>query len=94
MIFYAFDFHDYISSRDFYEGFQDFVPGKIVMNFNELMKALKEEDYEMEKVQRFRDKYFKYHDSNSTDRVIDWLLLDKFPKEIPRGPRQKLLKGK
>ncbi|WP_172371533.1 CDP-glycerol glycerophosphotransferase family protein [Sporosarcina jiandibaonis] len=91
MIFYAFDFHQYISSRDFYEGFQDFVPGKIVMNFNELMKALVEQDYEMDKVQQFRDKYFKYQDSNSTDRVIDWLILDKFPEEIPRGPRQKLL---
>ncbi|WP_210470000.1 CDP-glycerol glycerophosphotransferase family protein [Sporosarcina sp. 6E9] len=91
MIFYAFDFHHYISSRDFYEGFQDFVPGKIVMNFNELMKALAEKDYEMEKVQQFRDKYFKYHDSNSTDRVIDWLILDEFPEDIPRGPRQKLI---
>jgi CDP-ribitol ribitolphosphotransferase / teichoic acid ribitol-phosphate polymerase len=91
MIFYAFDFHQYISSRDFYEGFQDFVPGKIVMNFSELLKALEKQDYEMEKVQRFRDKYFKYHDSNSTDRVIDWLILDKFPEDIQRGPRQKLL---
>ena len=91
MIFYAFDYHHYSSSRDFYEGFQDFVPGKIVFTFTELMKALKEGDFEIEKVPVFRDKYFKYQDSNSTDRVIDWLILNNFPDEIRRGPKQSLL---
>lgn len=61
------------------------------MTFHELLKTLEEEDFEMEKVKLFRDKYFKYQDSNSSDRVIDWLILDDFPDEIQRGPRQGLL---
>lgn len=94
MIFFAFDYHQYTSSRDFYEGFRDFVPGKIVFTFTELMKALKEEDFEIEKVPIFRDKYFKYQDSRSTDRVIDWLILNNFPDEVRRGPKQSLLNEK
>ncbi|QBP41942.1 CDP-glycerol glycerophosphotransferase family protein [Paenisporosarcina antarctica] len=91
MIFYGFDVYDYISSRDFYEGFGNFVPGKIVRTFNELMNAIEKEDYDIEKIAVFRDKYFKYQDANSSDRVIDWLILDNFPKEISRGQKQKLL---
>ncbi len=75
MLFYAFDLEQYISSRDFYEPFEGFVPGKIVKDFGELMKAIEECDYEHEKVAPFKDKNFEYQDGRSTDRVIDWLIL-------------------
>lgn len=75
MLFYAFDLEQYIASRDFYEPFDTFVPGKIVKNFSELMKAIETADFEHEKVEPFRDKNFEYRDGHSTDRVIDWLIL-------------------
>ena len=41
MIFYAFDLEDYITTRDFYEPYESFVPaGKIVQSFDALMDAL------------------------------------------------------
>ena len=49
MLFYAFDLEDYITSRDFYEPYETFVPGKIVETFTELMIALEHGDYEAEK---------------------------------------------
>ena len=49
MIFYAFDLEDYIT-RDFYEPYESFVPGKIVQSFDALMDALDNEDYEGEKL--------------------------------------------
>ena len=75
MLFYAFDLDGYISSRDFYESFETFVPGKIVKTFGELIKAIETNDFEQEKVAPFRDKNFEYQDGGSTDRVIDWLIL-------------------
>ena len=75
MLFYAFDLDGYISSRDFYEPFETFVPGKIVKTFGELIKAIEAHDFEQEKVAPFRDKNFEYQDGGSTDRVIDWLIL-------------------
>ncbi len=75
MLFYAYDLEAYISSRDFYEPFDTFVPGKIVKTFNELLTAIETLDFEHEKVEPFRNKNFEYQDGRSTDRVIDWLIL-------------------
>lgn len=77
MLFYAFDLEEYISSRDFYDDFEDFVPGKIVKTFDELLRSLKEEDYEFEKVELFRNKNFEFQDDGASDRVIDWLILNR-----------------
>ncbi|MCG7338022.1 CDP-glycerol glycerophosphotransferase family protein [Staphylococcus sp. ACRSN] len=70
MIFYAFDLEDYITSRDFYEPYETFVPGKIVETFTELMTALEQGDFEVEKVEPFLDKHFKYQDGRSSERLV------------------------
>ncbi|WP_436936971.1 CDP-glycerol glycerophosphotransferase family protein, partial [Staphylococcus xylosus] len=46
------------------------VPGKIVESFNDLIAALDNEDFEVEKVEPFLDKHFKYHDGRSSERVV------------------------
>ncbi|MEJ7218709.1 teichoic acid ribitol-phosphate polymerase TarL [Staphylococcus gallinarum] len=70
MLFYAFDLEDYITSRDFYEPYETFVPGKIVETFTELMIALEHGDYEVEKVEPFLNKHFKYQDGRSSERLV------------------------
>lgn len=70
MIFFAFDLEDYVATRDFYEGYEDFVPGKIVESFDELLKALYEKDFEEYKVKPFLDKHFKYQDGRSSERLV------------------------
>ena len=70
MLFYAFDLEDYITSRDFYEPYETFVPGKIVETFTELMIALEHGDYEAEKVEPFLNKHFKYQDGRSSERLV------------------------
>ena len=81
MLFYAFDRYSYESSRGFYESYEDTVPGKIVQDFEELMDALKNEDYEFEKVDGFVKKNFTYTDGKSTDRVIDEIFLKGIPQK-------------
>ena len=80
MLFYAYDLEEYIASRDFYEPFAPFVPGKIVRSFDELMAAMEAEDYEHEKVAPFCYRNFEFRDGHSTDRVIDWLILGQTPE--------------
>ncbi|MBO1199410.1 CDP-glycerol glycerophosphotransferase family protein [Staphylococcus simiae] len=70
MIFYAFDLEDYITTRDFYEPYESFVPGKIVQSFDELMDALNNENYDEQKVVPFLDKHFKYQDGRSSERLV------------------------
>lgn len=75
MYFFAFDQRMYEETRDFYEPYEDTVPGKIVKHFDELLDALAKEEYSKEKLEAFVKKNFTYQDGKSTDRVIDQLIL-------------------
>ena len=74
MMFYAFDLYDYISSRDFYYDFESFVPGKIVFSENELIACVKNQDFEQEKVNGFKNKFFDDLDGKSSERVAHLIL--------------------
>lgn len=68
--FYAFDLEDYITTRDFYESYETFVPGKIVQTFEALMESLNNEDFDQYKVEPFLNKHFKYQDGRSSERLV------------------------
>jgi CDP-ribitol ribitolphosphotransferase len=75
MLFFAYDLEEYIATRDFYEPFESFVPGRIVRTFPEVLDAIRRDDYEIEKVAAFAARHFAHSDGGSTDRVIDQLIL-------------------
>ena len=81
MLFYAYDLEEYISKRDFYEPFETFVPGKIVKDFDSMIAAIYNGDFEQEKVEPFCQRNFEFRDGGSTDRVIDWLILGNLPQK-------------
>ncbi len=74
MLFYAYDLEEYISGRDFYVPYEEFVPGRIVQTFDELIDAIRRDDYEVEKVAAFAARYFDHLDGGSTDRVVDLIV--------------------
>ncbi|WP_350455439.1 CDP-glycerol glycerophosphotransferase family protein [Slackia heliotrinireducens] len=74
-LYYAFDKEEYISERDFYEPYDDFVSGKIVYTFDELLDAIANEDFELERLQDFVRKNFKHIDGHACDRIIDEIIL-------------------
>ena len=76
MLFFAYDLEEYIASRDFYDDFVEFVPGKIVKTFSALLEALRTGDFEVQKVEQFAATHLRYLDAGSTDRVIDQLILE------------------
>ncbi len=82
ILFFAFDKIQYSFSRGFHRDYDESAPGKVCETFNELMEALENEDYEFEKVQKYIDEQFDYIDTGSSDRVIDWFLLDKMPQDL------------
>jgi CDP-ribitol ribitolphosphotransferase len=79
MLFFAYDLEEYVAERDFYVPFEQFVPGRIVRTFDELLDAIRRDDYEQEKVDTFARRHFAHLDGSSTDRVIDELVLDLRP---------------
>lgn len=81
MLFFAFDEMQYSISRGFHHDYRLAAPGKVCNTFDELLTAIKNKDFEFEKVEQYVSRNFEVIDSNSSDRVIDWFLLDKMPKK-------------
>lgn len=82
MLFYAFDEIIYSFSRGFHRDYKEAAPGKICHTFDELIDAVRDEDFEFHKVKEYVEKHFDYIDSNASNRVIDWALLEKFPESV------------
>ncbi len=71
MLFYAYDLQSYIKSRDFYFDFKLYIPGKICYTFYDLINAIKDGDFETEKIARFRDMFFDNLDGHSSERIAE-----------------------
>lgn len=69
MLFYAYDLQAYIKSRDFYFDYKLYIPGKICTSLYTLLQAIKEEDFEAEKIERFRNMFFDDLDGKSSERI-------------------------
>lgn len=82
MMFFAFDKVQYSFSRGFHRPYEESAPGKVCYTFGELMEAFQNRDFEYEKVEEYVTNHFDFIDSNSSDRVIDWIVLDKLPDNL------------
>ena len=80
MLFFAFDKDEYSTIRGFQSDYDTFAPGKICTTFDEMEEAIRNKDFQIEKVDKFVDENFDYLDTHSTDRFIDWLLTGKKPE--------------
>ena len=75
MLFYAYDLEQYVAGRGFYVPFEEFVPGRIVRTFDEMIDAIRREEYDADKVAAFAARHFDHFDGRATDRIIDQLIL-------------------
>ncbi|MET7868796.1 CDP-glycerol glycerophosphotransferase family protein [Streptomyces cyaneofuscatus] len=75
ILFYAYDKDTYSVVRGFHRDYDAVAPGKVCVTFDELLKSLQDEDFDLSKVEEFRQDNFDYVDTNSADRVIDWLVV-------------------
>ena len=72
MLFFAFDLNEYSRDRDFYCNFASFVPGKIVLNTDEMADSINNEDYNQELVKPFRQRYFGTKTGEATKNVVEF----------------------
>ena len=88
-LFFAFDEKQYSSSRGFHRDYKLSAPGKVVKSFDELLAAIKNKDFEQEKIDEYIDYHFDYIDCKSSDRVIDWLILGNLPESFKKAIDEK-----
>jgi len=77
IIFFPYDFKRYKDKWGFYYDYKEVTPGPIVYNGKDLLFILKDIDKIdkefFEERKKMRDKFFKYHDGNSTERLLHFL---------------------
>jgi CDP-ribitol ribitolphosphotransferase len=83
MLFFAYDEQSYSAVRGFHRPYAETAPGKVCHTFDELLTALRDEDYETWRGDKFREENFDNIDTHSSDRVIDWLILGDPPLDTP-----------
>lgn len=71
MLFYAFDQNMYVSTRDFYEEYEEIVPGRIIKRFDVLLDVLEKKEYDDEKLEWFVKKNFTYTDGKASERAVN-----------------------
>lgn len=68
MVFYAYDLDDYIDERNFYYEYTEFAPGKIVKTVEELVNVINNSDYNIDRLDSFKKKFFDHFDGKSAER--------------------------
>lgn len=71
ILFYAYDLEEFsCEGRGFYYPYQEFVPGPVVTTIEEIVKYILQGEYDMERIQEFKEKHFEYLDGMSTKRLV------------------------
>lgn len=78
ILFYTYDRHIYELTRGVYRSVKETAPGKVCDTFDELILSLKEKDFEYEKVEKFVKENFSQKIGNTTDELIDEVILKKY----------------
>lgn len=75
IIFFTYDLDEYLSNeRGFYYDFKGTVPGPIVNTSDELISAIKNNEFDMSRISEFVNTQFDAIDGQSSKRVVDFLL--------------------
>jgi CDP-glycerol glycerophosphotransferase (TagB/SpsB family) len=72
--FYAFDLKSYAAERQFYFDYEAYVPGSVSKTFSELIRTIKDKDFKMEKIEKFRLFNFDNANGKAAQRVVDRVL--------------------
>ena len=75
VLFYTPDRELYELSRGVHRSVRESAPGKVCDTFDELMEALENKDYEIEKIYQFVKDNFNNYDGHAADKAIDKILL-------------------
>ena len=75
ILFFVYDLENYLATeRGFYYDFKTTVPGKLVYTSEELTDAIKNKDFDKDRLSSFTKTQFDEIDGQSSKRVVDFLL--------------------
>lgn len=74
MLFFAYDLEEYDRDRSFYYDYKSFIPGKLVLDTDEIISNVCGNDFEKEKIRPFKEKFMSACDGKSTKRISDYII--------------------
>lgn len=70
MIFFAYDLEQFSNfGRGFYQPYQEYVPGPVVRDTDEIIELLKKDQFNFEKIIAFKNKNYEFLDGKSAERL-------------------------
>jgi CDP-ribitol ribitolphosphotransferase len=70
MLFFAYDLEEFSDrGRGFYLPYEEYVPGPVVRETQEVLDLLKKDQYNIEKIKEFKRKNYRYLDGKSAERI-------------------------
>jgi CDP-ribitol ribitolphosphotransferase len=82
MIFFSPDLAEYMSSRNFYYDYLDFIPGSFATNTDELITQIKDGKVDSKKLDDFVNYFFDDLDGKSSERFVDYLVNDFYEDDV------------
>ena len=76
VVFFVPDRELYEVARGIHKEVKETAPGKVCDTFEEMIEAIKNKDFEIEKMHRFAKENFANYDGVASDKVIDEILLN------------------
>lgn len=75
MLFFVFDKEEYELTRGVHRTVDEYAPGKLCRTCDDLIAAIRQKDFALEKTRRFVEENFDHSDGLASDKVIDYLIL-------------------
>jgi len=73
MIFYPYDLENYESHRGLWNEYKQLVPGPVVFSTEEIVKLVKDNSFDMQKIKEFSKEWNKYSNGHSSENLVEYL---------------------
>lgn len=70
MLFYTPDLEEYRGDVGFYVDYEKIMPGPICRNEEDIIKNIQTNEFDIDKIRNFKNRFFKYQDGKSCKRVV------------------------
>ena len=72
MIFFPYDLTDYEKTRGLWENYQEMVPGPTVFSTSEIIRTIKTNEFEYERLMAFNHKWNEFSTGNSSTNIVSF----------------------
>src|SRR5690606_13914364 len=78
IIFFSYDLEEYKQKKGLIEDYENNVPGPVVKKTQDVVKIIKDEQFDLEELKRYSNKWNKYSNGNSSENLVKYMIKKEF----------------